>query len=159
MLLFSPIRQDLYSPSFRYEDANGDKLLEDSEKLVRDLERQISQLDNEISDLQQEIAALRDDLSNSDQRAQNIDNNISYREAEQQIEQLKEEIDQIDLEEAARAKQQFDTKYQRAERERTETYAKVCIGTMIPLHRAYQQSLSLSPSLFSSNKQSVRSRR
>ncbi|KAJ9101852.1 hypothetical protein QFC21_003192 [Naganishia friedmannii] len=109
----------------RYEDANGDQLLGDCEKLVRELDRQVAQLDSDIADLQQEIATLRDDLSNSDQRAQNIDNNISYREAEHQIEQLKEEIDQIDLEEAARAKQQFDTKYQRAERERTETYAKL----------------------------------
>ncbi|KAJ9116892.1 hypothetical protein QFC22_004549 [Naganishia vaughanmartiniae] len=109
----------------RYEDANGDQLLEDSEKLVRELDRQIAKLDSDISELQQDITSLREDLSNSDQRAQNIDNNISYRQAEHKIEQLKEEIDQIDLEEAARAKQQFDTKYQRAERERTETYGKL----------------------------------
>ncbi|KAJ9113857.1 hypothetical protein QFC19_000050 [Naganishia cerealis] len=109
----------------RYEDANGDELLSECEKAVRDLERQIGKLDGDISELQQEIASLRNDLSSSDQRAQNIDNNILYREAEHQIEQLKEEIEQIDLEEAARAKQQFDTKYQKAERERTETYGKL----------------------------------
>lgn len=108
---------------------------------MRELDRQIAKLDNDISELQQEIATLRDDLSNSDQRAQNIDNNIAYRQAEHQIEQLKEEIDQIDLEEAARAKQQFDTKYQRAERERTETYAKVRIETVIPFHCCFPTAL------------------
>ncbi|KAI5452761.1 DNA repair protein rad50 [Naganishia albida] len=109
----------------RYEEANGDKLLEDCERAVRDLEKQLAQLDSDISDLQQEIADLRNDLASSDQRAQNIDNNILYRQAERQIQQLQVEIESIDLEEAARAKSQFDTKYKKAERERTETYAKL----------------------------------
>ncbi|GHJ86488.1 hypothetical protein NliqN6_2890 [Naganishia liquefaciens] len=109
----------------RYEDAEGDKSLEASEKAVRDLEHQIAQLDNDISDLQQEIANLRNDHASSDQRAQNIDNNIAFRTAIKQIKDLQTEIESIDLEEAARAKQQFDTKYQKAERERTELYGKL----------------------------------
>ena len=92
---------------------------------MRDLEHQIAQLDNDISDLQQEIANLRNDHASSDQRAQNIDNNIAFRTAIKQIKDLQTEIESIDLEEAARAKQQFDTKYQKAERERTELYGKV----------------------------------
>lgn len=91
------------------------------------MEKQIAELDSDISDLQQDIANLRNDLASSDQRAQNIDNNILYRQAERQIDQLQVEIESIDLEEAARAKSQFDTKYKRAERERTENYAKVSI--------------------------------
>lgn len=91
------------------------------------MEKQLAQLDSDISDLQQDIANLRNDLASSDQRAQNIDNNILYRKAERQIGQLKVEIDAIDLEEAARAKSQFDTKYKKAERERTENYAKVSL--------------------------------
>lgn len=82
-------------------------------------------MDNEISELQQEIANLRNDLASSDQRAQNIDNNIAYRKAVKQIEELKVEIASIDLQEAARAKEQFDTKYKKAERERTENYGRV----------------------------------
>lgn len=111
----------------RYEEANGDRLLEECERAVRDLEKQLAQLDSDISDLQQDIANLRNDLASSDQRAQNIDNNILYRNAERQIEQLRVEIEAIDLEEAARAKSQFDTKYKKAERERTENYAKASL--------------------------------
>jgi DNA repair protein RAD50 len=109
----------------RYEEADGDKLLEASEKAVRDLEQQIAKLDDNIAELQEEIAKLRNDLASSDQRAQNIDNNIAFRKAEKQIKELIVEIESIDLEEAARAKQQFDTKYKKAERERTENYGRV----------------------------------
>ena len=109
----------------RYEHADGDKALEATEKAVRDLDHQIAQLDSDISDLQQEISNLRNDLASSGSRAQNIDNNIAFRKAVKQIQDLQKEIESIDLEEAARAKQQFDTKYQKAERERTENYGRV----------------------------------
>lgn len=126
----------------RYEEADGDRLLEASENAVRDLEKQIAKLDDDISELQQAIADLRNDLASSDQRAQNIDNNIAFRKAEKQIQELVVEIESIDLEEAARAKQQFDTKYKKAERERTENYGRVSSKRKVISNRLIKQPLS-----------------
>jgi DNA repair protein RAD50 len=125
----------------RYEEADGDKLLEASEKAVRDLEQQIVKLDDNITELQEEIAELRNNLASSDQRAQNIDNNIAFRKTEKQILELVVEIESIDLEEAARAKQQFDTKYKKAERERTENYGRVSSRRKVMRYRLTKQPI------------------
>jgi DNA repair protein RAD50 len=78
-----------------------------------------------LETLQEEIAALSQQISESDNRRSTINSNLRYREAERKIFDLRKEIEEIDVDGAAKAKRDFETKYGQVDRERTAKHGKV----------------------------------
>jgi DNA repair protein RAD50 len=107
-----------------YADNDGDKRLRDCEQAVRDLDRQVHSRETALADLTDEIAKLSEQISQSTIEYTNLSENIRYREAQRAIKELDAEIETYDLEEAHRAKRQFETRYDAAEKARLSVHEK-----------------------------------
>jgi DNA repair protein RAD50 len=108
----------------RYDDEEGDTRLTEAEETVKELERQVSRAEEEVESLQEEIAVFSQQISESDNRRSTINANIRYREAERKIADIQKEIESIDIDGAAKAKKDFDTRYDQANQHRTDQHGK-----------------------------------
>jgi len=111
--------------SARYDDEDGDDKLTEAEEAVKEVEREVIRVEEEVETLQEEIAILAQQVSESDNRRSTINSNLRYREADRKIAELQKQINALDVEGAAKAKKDFETKYGQAERERTTKLGKV----------------------------------
>lgn len=107
-----------------YEHAGGDVKLREAEQAVEAIKHQISDAENEMETIQQDIATIAQQASESDNRRATINSNLRFREAERMIAKLEDEINQIDIDAAAKAKRDFESRYERMEAERTDKHAK-----------------------------------
>ncbi len=82
-----------------------------------------------MADLNEEISQLSEQISQSSMEYTNLAENLRYREAQIKIEHLTKEIDSYNLDEAHLAKKQFDTKYEQAERIRSDKHGQVSQGS------------------------------
>lgn len=96
----------------------------------------IEQYQKEIQDFVVEIEAVRDVIAKLDKEINeagasisNLRDNIRLRQLVRDIAATQEEIDSHDMEEAAKAKRNFEDQYNVKKALETELQARVCIGS------------------------------
>ena len=72
------------------------------------------------------IAVIDREVNESNASMTNLRENIRVRKLEKEIETTQAEIDAMDMEEAAKARRQFDLKYNLEKQRETEMQSKVC---------------------------------
>lgn len=107
-----------------YENQNGDKKLAEVESEAKEISRQITGLENDVQSIGNEISKLSDQISQAQSRQKNIAENIRYRQSQTEISRIEAEIATHDLQEAHRAKRQFDSKWAAYEKERSDKHGK-----------------------------------
>ncbi len=103
---------------FSYFDNGRDALLRDVEAKTRTIRRNISSRNEAIEEIREAVRKLEGEVSRSDTELSNISQNLRYREAQKLIKELQAQFSAIDLDEAHRAKSQYDERWTSAEKER-----------------------------------------
>ena len=108
--------------------ADDSYVTEGNERKMRENEAQMEGIKQEIvasnaarATLEASLAALADELSRQNSVKTNISSNLRYRKAERDIAKVQEELDTIDLEQLAKSRREFNTKYREKLDQESET--------------------------------------
>ncbi|ORY30598.1 hypothetical protein BCR39DRAFT_529095 [Naematelia encephala] len=91
-------------------EGNDRKILE-NEAQMDDLKREISAAMDARAAIDTTISSLQDELGRAESLKTNISANLRYRNEEKEIEKVQVELDGLDVESAARARREFNTRY------------------------------------------------
>lgn len=89
------------------------------------MDNSIALLTKELEEARAKLAKINKEIDESGASMANLRDNIRARMLVKKIAVIQEEIDQFDLEEAARAKRNFEEKYQVEKEKETELQVKV----------------------------------
>lgn len=94
-----------------YIAEGNDRKLRENEALMDDIRREIEESSRARTGIDKQVSALNDDISRANGTRKNIKSNIDYREETAKIEKVDEELASIDLEAAAQARREFNSKH------------------------------------------------
>lgn len=94
-----------------YIAEGNDRKLRENEALMDDIRREIEESSRARAGIDKQVSALNDDISRANGTRKNIKSNIDYREETAKIEKVDEELASIDLEAAAQARREFNSKH------------------------------------------------
>jgi DNA repair protein RAD50 len=103
----------------------GARQLQQCEESVQEHETRIKDLNREIEELRATIAEIDKEINESGASLANLRENIRIRKLAHEIEATKAEIDSYDMEEAARARRNFQDKYTDEKEKETQMQSKV----------------------------------
>ena len=106
--------------------------LKECEHRITEHESRINELAADIETTRGTIASIDKEVNESSAAMTNLRENIRARKLGKEIEAAQAEIDAMDLEEAAKARRQFDIKYNLEKQRETEMQSKVW-GIKIPI--------------------------
>ena len=96
----------------------NDRKIRENEAQMEDIKREITLSNEARAKIDGVIASLQDELSRANSLRTNISSNVRYRNEEKDIEKVQVDLDGIDIEHAAKARKEFNTRYsQNLERE------------------------------------------
>lgn len=107
-------------------EKRDDRLQQCNEKVV-ETGREIEELSDRIEALRTVIAKIDKEISESGTTTANLRENLRIRRAEQEIRKAKAEVEKYDLEDAARAKAQFQAKFKGMKEEEHKLQTKVSV--------------------------------
>lgn len=102
-----------------YIAEGNDRKLRENEAQMDDIRREIEATSQTRAAIERQVSALSDDISRANGTRKNIKSNIDYREETAKIEKVEEELASIDLEAAAQARREFNSKHRAREDEET----------------------------------------
>jgi DNA repair protein RAD50 len=103
-----------------YERQRIARKLRDCTQQVEDAEAQISEGQKTIDKLREEARAIEKDINISDAVQANLRENARFRKVKREVAEIDQNIAGLDLEEAGRAKRQFEVKWADAQERETK---------------------------------------
>lgn len=111
-----------------------DQKLTDCGEEIRSLEGDIQKLNLEVEEVRTSIQCIDKEINEAGASMANLRENIRVRKLIKDISDTQTEIDGFDMEEAAKAKRNFNDKYQAEKAKETELQGLVCIDVTSPGH-------------------------
>jgi DNA repair protein RAD50 len=102
------------------------RLLQECAENVEQLQSEIQELNAKVENARDVIAKIEKEINESGSSTANLRENIRVRRMKKDIAQLQKEIESHDVEEAGRAKRNFEDRYKVEKQKETELQAKVC---------------------------------
>ena len=112
-------------PVHRYIREKRSRQLKECEHRITEHESRISELGKDIESTRDTVAVVDKEVNESNASMTNLRENIRVRKLAKEIEITQAEIDAMDMEEAAKARRQFDIKYNLEKQRETEMQSKV----------------------------------
>lgn len=109
----------------RYIREKRSRQLKDCEQRIIEYESKINQLMEVIESTRSTIGVIDKEVNESNASMTNLRENIRVRKLVKEIAATQTEIDAMDMEEAAKARRQFDLKYNLEKQRETEMQSKV----------------------------------
>lgn len=109
-----------------YISEGNDRKIRDNEAQIDDLKREISSANEARVNIDATIQTLQSEEATAGNLKTNIASNLNYREQLRAISKVQEELDGIDVEAAAKARREFETKYAAKVEEENTVHSKVC---------------------------------
>lgn len=109
----------------RYIREKRGRQLKDCEQRIAEHESGINQLSTDIESARNTIGVIDKEVNESNAAMTNLRENIRVRKLVKEIDATQAEIDAMDMEEAAKARRQFDLKYNLEKQRETEMQSKV----------------------------------
>ena len=110
----------------RYIREKRSRQLKECEQRITEHEASIGQLATDIESARDTIAVIDKEVNESNASMTNLRENIRVRKLAKEIDATQAEIDGMDMEQAAKARRQFDQKYNLEKQRETEMQSKVC---------------------------------
>lgn len=107
-----------------YISEGNDRKLRENEAQMEDIRREIDASSQARAGIEKQVNALNDDISRATGTRKNIKSNIDYREETAKIDKVDEELANIDLEAAAQARREFNSKHVARAEEETKVQGK-----------------------------------
>lgn len=107
-----------------YISEGNDRKLRENEAQMEDLRREIEATSAARAAIDKQVVTLNDDISRATGTRKNIKSNIDHRRETSQIEAVDEELANIDIEAAAQARREFNSKYAELSQEETDAQGK-----------------------------------
>lgn len=111
----------------RYVTQRGEQQLRDCEASIRQLSTDIEQRSRDIEVIREAAAKIEKEINESGSREANLRDNLRVRRLYKQIQDTQTEIESHDLEEAHRARRQFEQKYESAKKQEDQLHTEVTI--------------------------------
>ena len=111
--------------SSRYIREKRGRQLKECEQRIADHESNIKELATDIESARDTIAVIDKEVNESNASMTNLRENIRVRKLTKEIGVTQAEIDAMDMEQAAKARRQFDQKYNLEKQRETEMQSKV----------------------------------
>lgn len=115
----------LYCTFSRYIREKRGRQLKECEQRITEHESRISDLAADIESVRDMIAVIDKEVNESNASMTNLRENIRVRKLAKEIDATQTEIDAMDMEQAAKARRQFDQKYNLEKQRETEMQSKV----------------------------------
>ena len=112
-------------PVQRYIREKRSRQLKECEHRITEHESSISELAKDIESTRDTVAIIDKEVNESNASMTNLRENIRVRKLAKEIEVTQAEIDAMDMEEAAKARRQFDVKYNLEKQRETEMQSQV----------------------------------
>lgn len=112
-------------PAQRYIREKRSRQLKECEQRITEHESRISQLTADTESTRNTIGVIDKEVNESNASMTNLRENIRVRKLAKEIDATQAEIDAMDMEEAAKARRQFDLKYNLEKQRETEMQSKV----------------------------------
>jgi DNA repair protein RAD50 len=109
----------------RYIREKRSRQLKDCEQRITEHESRVSQLTADLESTRNTIVIIDKEVNESNASMTNLRENIRVRKLVRDIGATQAEIDAMDMEEAAKARRQFDLKYNLEKQRETEMQSKV----------------------------------
>lgn len=116
----------------RYTRDRTDQKLRQCIDKLSELETEIQQLEGEIERLRALVQKQDVDVSAAGADLANLRENLRLRKLQREIQETKDVIKALKLEEASKAKEQFEEKWGKAKAAENEAQARVCICFLFP---------------------------
>ena len=110
----------------RYIREKRSRQLKECEQRIAEHETKIGQLTADIESTRNTIGGIDKEVNESNASMTNLRENIRVRKLAKEIDATQAEIDAMDMEEAAKARRQFDQKYNLEKQRETEMQSQVC---------------------------------
>jgi DNA repair protein RAD50 len=103
----------------RYIAEGNDRKIRENESQIEDLKREMTAATEARAAVETNLQATLAELAKSESLRSNIIQNIRYRKGEKEIAKVQEQVDEIDIESAAKARKEFNTRYSKNLQEET----------------------------------------
>ena len=110
----------------RYIREKRSRQLKECEQRITEHESKIGKLATDIESARDMVAIIDKEVNESNASMTNLRENIRVRKLAKEIDVTQAEIDAMDMEQAAKARRQFDQKYNLEKQRETEMQSKVC---------------------------------
>ncbi|RXK35035.1 hypothetical protein M231_07713 [Tremella mesenterica] len=94
-----------------YVAEGNDRRMRENEAQIDEIKRDLISASETRSSLETQISKVQDELSRQGAVKSNINANITYREQAREIDKVQEDLEAIDLEQMAKSRREFNTKY------------------------------------------------
>jgi len=115
----------------RYARDRTDQKLRQCITNLSDLETEIQQVEREVERLRDLVQKQDNDVSAAGADLANLRENLRLKKLQREIQETKDVIKSLKLEEASKAKEQFEEKWGKAKAAENEAQARVCIYLLI----------------------------
>jgi DNA repair protein RAD50 len=112
--------------SYRYVKSKKTKALEDCSAVLQESEARSKDLHAQIEEVRREIAAIDKEINESGATMSNLRDNIIVRKLKEKMETIDRNIASYDMEEAAKARRNYEDKYQPAKAKEQKLNEVVC---------------------------------
>lgn len=111
----------------RYVKSRKTRALEDCSLALQESEARRKELQAQIEDVRNDIAAIDKEIHESGATLSNLRDNIIVRRLKEKIETIDKEVASYDMEEAAKARRNYEDKYQPAKVREQKLNEAVCL--------------------------------